>query len=282
MAKYNIIDTVISTPRSREIVRTIIPILVSWAKLGLTNKTYGDIIHALGYTRYSGIGEQLGNVENVMRELRKVTGEDIPTLNALVKQPKTGIPAEGFDFVYPNYSKLTLSEQQVFVAGINEKALNYQRWDWVLNELGLKPAKIFTAAELEKISTYGKGGEGAEHKAIKEFVYCNPYSVGIKDVKRKETEYVLPSGDRLDVYFELSNGNRIAVEVKPSTSPDDDITRGIFQCVKYKAVLEAIRKVDYGKYVVSELLVIAGEMSEQNKLLAEALDVQYIEQYKCV
>ena len=273
----NIINSVIHTKRSQELVGQIIPILVCWAKYGLTNKTYGDLIHALGYTRYSGIGDQLGNVESVMRELRKMTGEDVPTLNALVK--KNGIPSDGFVFVYPNYNGLTLSEKLVFVAGINEKALNYQKWDWVLDQLGLQPSKIITEQELEAISVHGGGGEGKEHKAIKEFVYNNPESLGINGVIRKETEYPLPSGDRIDVYFETSDC-RYAIEVKPSTSPDDDITRGIFQCVKYKAVMEAIRKIGYDKYAVKTLLVTASGLSERNKKLAEALNVPYTENYK--
>mgnify|MGYP000055488068 FL=1 len=273
----NIINSVIHTKRSQELVGQIIPILVGWAKYGLTNKTYGDLIHALGYTRYSGIGDQLGNVETVMRELRKMTGEDVPTLNALVK--KNGIPSDGFVFVSPNYNGLTLSEKLVFVAGINEKALNYQKWDWVLDQLGLQPSKIITEQELEAISVHGDGGEGKEHKAIKEFVYNNSESLGINGVIRKETEYPLPSGDRIDVYFETSDC-RYAIEVKPSTSPDDDITRGIFQCVKYKAVMEAIRKIGYDKYAVKTLLVTASGLSERNKKLAEALNVPYTENYK--
>lgn len=275
----NIINSIIRTKRSQELVSQIIPILVGWAKYGLTNKTYGDLIHALGYTRYSGIGDQLGNVETVMRELRKMTGEEVPTLNALVKTPKEGIPSDGFDFVYPNYNGLTLSEKLVFVAGINEKALNYQKWDWVLDQLGLQPSKIITVQELEAISVHGGGGEGKEHKAIKEFVYNNPDSLGITGVIRKETEHPLPSGDRLDVYFETSDC-RYAIEVKPSTSPEDDITRGIFQCVKYKAILEAMRKVDYGRYAISTLLIVAGSMSNRNKQLAEALEVKYVEYLK--
>lgn len=72
----DIINSVIHTKRSQELVGQIIPILVGWAKFGITKKTYGDLIHALGYSRFSGIGDQLGNVETVMRELRRVTGED--------------------------------------------------------------------------------------------------------------------------------------------------------------------------------------------------------------
>ena len=273
----NIINSVIHTKRSQELVSQIIPILVGWAKYGLTNKTYGDLIHALGYTRYSGIGDQLGNVETVLRELRKMTGEDVPTLNALVK--KNGIPSDGFDFVYPNYNGLTLSEKQVFVAGINEKALNYKKWDWVLDQLGLQPSKIITEQELEAISVHGGGGEGKEHKAIKEYVYKHPESLGITGVIRKETEHPLPSGDRLDVYFETSD-TRYAIEVKPSTSPDDDITRGIFQCVKYKAVMEAVRKVEYGRYDISTQLVIAGSMSDKDKNLAEVLGIKIVKHQK--
>lgn len=276
MAQSNIIDSVISPNRSRELVRKIIPILVSWAKLGITNKTYGDIIHVLGYTRFSGIGDQLGYIENVMRELRKTTGEDIPTLNGLVKQPKTGIPSDGFEVVYPNYNNLTLPEKKVFVAGINEKVLNYQKWDWVLDQLGLQPSKIITEQELEAISVHGGGGEGKEHKTIKEYIYNHPESLGITGVSRKEKEHPLPSGDRLDVYFETSDC-KYAIEVKPSTSPDDDITRGIFQCVKYNAVMEAVRKIGYDKYAIRILLVIAGELSERNKKLAEALGVTIIQ-----
>ena len=145
----NIINSVIHTTRSQDLVRQIIPILVGWAKYGKTDKTYGDLLHALGYSHYSGIGTQLGNVEIVMRELRKETGEDIPTLNALVQ--KNGIPSGGFEFVYPNYNCLTLSEKQVFVAGINDSAVNYPKWNWVLDQLGLRPTKIFTEKDRKSV-----------------------------------------------------------------------------------------------------------------------------------
>jgi len=42
----------------------------------------------------------------------------------------------------------------------------------------------------------------------------------------------------LDVFFELPE-QWVCVEVKGKQSPKQDILRGIFQCVKYKAVLEA-------------------------------------------
>lgn len=168
----NIIDSVIHTTRSQELVRQIIPILVEWAKHGKTDKTYGDLIHALGYSRYSGIGEQLGNVEKVLVKLREVTGEDIPTLNALVQ--KNGIPSAGFKFVRSFYNSLTLQEKKSLVAGLNARAVNYTKWNWVLDQLGLQPTKIFTEKELEQLGTHYGGGEGEEHKALKKYICQHP------------------------------------------------------------------------------------------------------------
>ena len=274
----NIIDSVIHTTRSRELVRQIIPILVGWAKHGKTDKTYGDLIHALGYSRYSGIGDQLGNVEKVLDKLRDVTGEDIPTLNALVQ--KNGIPSAGFKFVRSFYNSLTLPEKKSLVAGLNARAVNYTKWNWVLDQLGLQPTKIFTEKELEQLGTHYGGGEGEEHKALKKYICQHPECLNYKDVVFAETEHPLPSGDSLDVYFELSDGKHVAIEVKPSIAPDQDICRGVFQCVKYNAVMDALRKIECKGYEIEVLLVTAGNFSSQNKVLAEELDVKYVEGFK--
>lgn len=274
----NIINSVIHTTRSQELVRQIIPILVGWAKHGKTDKTYGELIHALGYSRYSGIGEQLGNVEKVLVKLREVTDEDIPTLNALVQ--KNGIPSAGFKFVRSFYNSLTLPEKKSLVAGLNARAVNYTKWNWVLDQLGLQPTKIFTEKELEQLGTHYGGGEGEEHKALKKYICQHPECLNYKDVVFAETEHPLPSGDSLDVYFELSDGKHVAIEVKPSIAPDQDICRGVFQCVKYNAVMDALRKIECKGYEIEVLLVTAGKFSSQNKVLAEELDVEYVEGFK--
>lgn len=56
----SIIDKVISTEATRANVRKAIPVLVYWATTGQTNRRYNDLIKALGYTRFSGIGHVLG------------------------------------------------------------------------------------------------------------------------------------------------------------------------------------------------------------------------------
>ena len=281
--KKDIINSVVGTPRSQELVRKTIPILVGWAKRRATDKTYGDLICALGYTRYSGIGSILGNVELVLRKLRKVKGyEDVPTLNALVKSSKTDIPSHGFEFVYDNYGKLSDIEKKIFIAGINESAYNYSKWDAVLHELGLKNAILLPQKQLDAIKNmqYGYGGEGIEHKTLKEYICHNPEILKLQNTVLRETEYTLPSGDRLDVFFKLEDGTHVAIEVKPSSSPELDIIRGIFQCVKYQAVMEAFKKIECKKREIKVILLIARDLSSQEKLLAEELEISYIEKFK--
>lgn len=278
----NIIDNVISTEATRKNVRLMLPVMIHWAKTGHNEHTYGDLAHAIGKSKFSGIGHALYSVQEVLNELSDKTNREIPTLNSLCKNAKTMLPSEGFEFVSPRYNDLDENGKRIFVEGLDSKAINYPHWDWVLNELNLKEAAPFTVEQLETIKNPHciHGGEGEEHKALKEYICQHPESLGYKDVAFAETEHILPSGDRLDVYFELPDGTHIAVEVKPSTSPDQDITRGVFQCVKYYAVMDALRNIECKDYNVEVLLVITGTLAPQNITLAEELDVEYVENFR--
>ena len=281
--KKDIINSVVGTPRSQELVRKTIPILVGWAKCRATDTTYGDLISALGYTRYSGIGSILGNVELVLREVGKIKGyKDVPTLNALVKSSKTDIPSHGFEFVCSNYRNLSDIKKKKLIADINESAYKYSKWDEVLHELGLKNTILLPQKQLDAIKNMqrGYGGEGIEHKTLKEYIYDYPEKLKLKNIVLKETEYTLPSGDRLDVFFELGDGTHVAIEVKPSSSPELDIIRGIFQCVKYQAVMEAFKKIGCRKTEIKVLLLIARKLSSKERMLAKELEITYIENFK--
>ena len=268
----------------RELALRMIPVLIRWAQASWDKPHYyGDLSAAIGYGS-NQIGDVLGEIKDMLDEVMQKSGKHIPPLNALVQSKSTKLPSDGFDYVIPNYSKLSTASKAGEVAKLNLSAHKFD-WDWVLKALELEPAKIFTEADIKKLREkshvgYGKG-EGPEHKAIKEFIANHPESIGIKKkVTFKETEHGLPSGDQLDVYFEYRNGNRMAVEVKPTTSPNEDITRGIFQCVKYQAVMDALRSVEYRNYENETCLVIGGKMSEGNKKLANDLGIEYIEDFK--
>lgn len=277
----NIIDNAISTEATRKNVRLMIPVMIHWAKTGHNEHTYGDLAHAIGKSKFSGIGHALYFVQQVLDNLSTKSSREIPTHNSLCKNAKTMLPSEGFEFVSPQYNDLDENGKRVFVKGLDSNAMNFPHWDWVLKELELKEAVPFTEEQLEAIKNPRciYGGEREEHKILKEYICQHPESINYKDVDFAETEHILPSGDRLDVYFELSDGTHVALEVKPSISPDQDIARGVFQCVKYYAVMDALRNIECKDYEIKVLLVTAGNFSSQNKELAEELDVEYVENF---
>lgn len=274
----DLIYRVITTEATRKLVRAMIPVLIDWAKTGQTNHTYGDLSAAIGRPEYHRLGKPLARLQNVMDALAASSKREIPTLNSLVKNKKKGIPSDGFSYVSKKYMQFNPTEKKIFVDGLNSQACAYEHWDWVLSQLGLSPYTPFTRAEIDSIKTpstkYG-GGEGAEHKALKEYIHDNPGVLGLKNVIFREMEHPLPSGDKLDVYFELADGTHVAVEVKPSTSDDSDITRGIFQCVKYKAVMDALQSVETKDYTTMAIYVTARPLSNLHSRLVNQLRINH-------
>lgn len=239
MGKYSyVFEEVISTDTTREKVREMIPHLVGWAKKGITDKTYGDLNKLIGYPSglNSSIGHMLGASDLVLKRLQELTGEDIPTPNSLVCNANTGLPSDGLSLVTKEaYEAMLEEKKKKYIHQLNSEAINYKKWDWVLAQLGLKRA--ISHEDIEAIRSgivHGSGGEGPDHKALKDYIASHPGIVGAKG--KSEVEHKLLSGDRLDVWFPDS---QIAVEVKPSSSSDEDLLRGLFQCVKYKATLDA-------------------------------------------
>ena len=85
----------------------------------------------------------------------------------------------------------------------------------------------------------GRGGglaESKEHKELKSWVADDPSRIGLsRRYGSGITEYPLKSGDSVDVMF-IAHDKFRAVEVKSLKSNDDDLMRGIYQCVKYREV----------------------------------------------
>ena len=84
----------------------------------------------------------------------------------------------------------------------------------------------------------------------------------------------------MDSFCTISDGSKIAVEIKPSTSSDADVLRGLFKCVKYKTILDAEDKIHGEKANNSTILVIGGELSPENRKVQEVLGITVIENVK--
>lgn len=282
--KYGyIIEEQCRTPKTIENVKKVIQILIYWAKQGRSKIPYIEIAHELGHRRARQMDNILGCVHDVLSTLSKTTGIRIPTLNALAVNDKTKIPSDGFKYVSPGYEKLKkLEEKLIVVKAYNQEAFDYkEKWDWVLESLELTPFQPnLSSKDCPNLSLkkWGYGGEGKEHKWMKEYICNHPESLNLSNVEGVQ-EYMLLSADRIDVLFEQTDGSKIAVEVKPSTAPDDDILRGIYQCVKYKALLDAQDKVHGLKNRNQCFLVMGGNLSQYNRRAADSLNIEVIENY---
>jgi len=121
---------------------------------------------------------------------------------------------------------------------------------------------------------YGQGGEGPNHKALRLWVKRHPGKIVGKRYRdfRSETEVLLDSADRVDVVY-YGSKNTIALEVKSMDSNYDDLRRGVFQCIKYKAVMAAmdIRC----KSTVEAILVTQNRLPGDLKAIAKKNDVKH-------
>lgn len=274
MEKYSyIINDVIHTEKSRELVSKMIPVLIKWAKEGKSGMTYGNLTDAINYGS-SQIGRQLGMVHDVLTRLYEESHIEIPTLNAIVMSQGQTVPSDGFDYVFPGYSTLSYEQKKEIAFLKNQEAHNYTKWDWVLGALGLKVAISEEDEKSIRSGSFGFGGEGEEHKKLKEFIASHPTVVGVDTTKQGETEHILLSGDRLDVYFADKN---VAIEVKSYISDNADILRGLFQCVKYKSILDAEAAVHSEIPTAKVILAIGGSLSSSNKEVMETLGINVIQ-----
>lgn len=259
-------------------VKKMIPVLIHWAQCSWDKiHYYSDLARTVGFSS-NQIGHFLGCIDDVIKSL----DANIPTLNALVVNKKDLLPSYGFEYVYPDYDTYNPKHKQALVVQANKDAHDYD-WTWVLDKLKLKPFKVLNEEEVEKLRNqiaqqYCHSGESEAHKKLKQYIAKHPERLDISNLQKTEMEFSLLSGDRLDVFFETLN-EKIAVEVKSYISDEADITRGIFQCVKYKAVLEAENVFDNRNKESYSILVIEGHLSELQKQLVQDLDIEVFEDF---
>ena len=120
---------------------------------------------------------------------------------------------------------------------------------------------------------WGRKGEGENHKALRLWVKDNPDRIKKKfHGVRTETEVELLSGDRVDVVY-YAKTETVAIEVKSRDSNRDDLKRGIYQCVKYRAVLRAQDLQQ--TFPVYSLLVTESKLDPDLEHLAKKLGVKH-------
>jgi hypothetical protein len=227
--------------------RAALPLLVrqAWAGQPIF---YSALAEELGMPNPRNLNYVLSAIGKELEKLGRVKGTDIPPIQALVINKSTQLPSEGIrwflrdDTALKEYTRANNMRRREILRSHLLKVFNFPYWSEVLNKLNLPEPPESPIAQIPAMKTSGRSEEGPDHKALKEMILKEPKMLDILNHNKSEMEWLLRSGDRLDVYIETPEA-LYAIEVKSHTSPPPDIVRGIFQTIKYAAVLEAEQRL---------------------------------------
>lgn len=260
--------------------RKALPLLVRQA-IALTPIVYEDLAHELNMPNPRNLNYVLGSIGQTLLNLSKHWEDiEVPPIQCLVVNKNTRLPGEGiggFITDLSHYKKLSNKLRRQLVDAKLEKIYAFDKWLKVLSTLSLKPAQNDFKKLNKKASQFKGSGEGAEHKKLKKLIANNPALIGLpSSIAPGENEHSLPSGDLLDVFF-MHLKEHIGIEVKSHISDSADITRGLYQCVKYRAVLEARQAANGEPQNVRTILVLGGELPIELLSLKNVLDIEVFE-----
>lgn len=264
--------------------RTTLPYLVRQAKAGQTI-FYSDLAEEIDIPNPRNLNFILGSIGKALLKLGKRTKTDIPPIQCLVVNKNTGLPGEGIGWFISisktDFKKLSKSQKRQTVNRVLTNIYSFQQWDWVLQQLQLDPIRTDVKPEIEKAKRIrGNGGESPFHLAFKNFIANNPTAIGLPaTVGIGQTEYCLPSADSIDIVF-VDNNTKIGVEVKSKISDTADILRGLFQCVKYKHLIEAEQIVNNKQRDSRIILALEGQLPIELTAVKNILGIEVVDRIK--
>jgi hypothetical protein len=246
--------------------------------------TYGDLAAEIGYPLphiYNDFGKRIGITLGAMGHLFDpiiIDGERVPMLQALAVGSKTKLPSDGLQEFEKAYASLSTNKKRDFVQCEYAKIFNFgSKWNQVLEALGVENTETGeeTLRQRRRYNPYGSEGS-PEHVALRDWVIANPAFFNLPEGTVGIPEYPLKSGDKVDVVFTKDKEALLGVEVKSWRSDKDDLRRGIFQCIKYKAVLTAEATAADKIAVIDCLLLAEGSLGTILSHLKTKLGVKVI------
>lgn len=120
---------------------------------------------------------------------------------------------------------------------------------------------------------YSRGGEGPEHKALKQKVFEDPSIIGLRGVTWKMCERSYRTGDRVDIAFE-AKGKRVVVEIE--VEGEEFCRTGALQAVKYRA-LEAAETLESADPARVRAFLVAKVIPPSVRTLCKKLGIKAVE-----
>ncbi len=246
---------------------------------------YSALAREMGMPNARNLNHVLGAIGRELQNLSDRWERDVPPIQCLVINKSTRMPGEGIAWFVPDpedFRKRPPLAQRETINLMLASVYRFSHWDAVLSEFGLMPASPAIASlpgslPLPRKEWRGSNdGEGEDHRRLKEFVASHPEAIGLTPgLGIGETEYEFHSADTIDVIFKANN-QWVGVEVKGTQSDDGDIVRGMFQCVKYNALIEAEQKSSQTTVASRVLLVLGRDLPPGLVALQNVLGIEII------
>ncbi|MBX9816209.1 MAG: hypothetical protein K2X76_16035 [Sphingomonas sp.] len=252
--------------------------------------TYGEakarLEREVGFERIARAGRTGWTAGAMIDKLIQID-PDVPLLNVLLVEQATELPSDGAGSfladryqeprlrhedaknVYPDLWRRTFDKAagEVYAASENYwQSLYKSAYGESLSAEQVRQERIKrkSGSEDDGMDFSGRG-EGVNHKALRLWVTANPGHINQKYAEAStETEVVLDSGDRVDAVYRVKD-QIVAIEVKSRDSNLIDLRRGVYQCIKYRAVLDAM-DIRQGNFV-SAILVTETKLPGEIKAL---------------
>ena len=195
----------------------------------------------------------MGKPAGTMMDQILAVQPDCPLLNVLLVRQGDGMPGDGaggYMAKYLRQPKLAKngfrdSDRQGWRTAFDAIARDvyaFRNWGQVYQKTFGRPlpAETFPEGAERDGTSHARGGEGPNHKALRLWVKDNPHGIRRSHAGFKTaTEVILESADRVDVVY-YGSDETIVIEVKSLDSDEADLRRGVFQCIKYRAVMKAM------------------------------------------
>lgn len=253
---------------NKEYANKLLPHLVLAVKT-LKTITYGELESKTGMHRHTIIPRALGYIRDEI-----VIPRHLPYITAIVIKKDTKLPGdkwlpEGTSHLSPDENKQKFEE-------FRDQVFAFTGWYDLLKELGLSPIKPTDENLDDRGRAYSQfikrtgGGEGEDHRQLKEFVATHPELIGLRVKKPPIIEYPFVSGDEGDVVFELSKNQWAVAEIKNGEL--GELVKGIYQAIKYRALLQAEK--GHGSPVQVDAVLVAYQIPSEISLFAAKFGIR--------
>lgn len=140
-----------------------------------------------------------------------------------------------------------------------------------INPIRNGPHSNLTGDRLKKVlllNKYGRGGEGQNHKELKNYIANNANLLGISNIKKINIEHVFPSYDIVDILIETEDVD-YTIEIETNV-----VLPGCHQAIKYRALRCSEKGLSLSSQLVKSIVVAWG-FTQNEILFCEKYNIGY-------